>query len=155
MDCELLQALADAAPLVREAGVTTLSYSGAYDFRTRRGSHVLSAHARGLAIDIHGFRGAGGVWEVTRDFEAGVGRWRGLVPQRGEIAACVGEPRTQAGHRLRTLVCLLKHHSAFRVVVTPDDDAAHRDHVHVEAFPDAVTRAARVLGVLPLRRPSE
>jgi hypothetical protein len=152
MDCELLRALAEAVPVLAEAGISELSYSGAYDFRSRRGSNQLSAHARGLAIDVHAFRGPAGWLDVTRDFEAGAGTWRGLVPQAGDIAGCIGAPRTEAGRRLRTLVCRLKHHSAFRVIVTPDDNDDHRDHVHFEAFPDAATRVARVLGVLPLRR---
>jgi hypothetical protein len=31
----------------------------------------------------------------------------------------------------------LKLHTEFRVVVTPDDDSDHRDHLHLEVFPDA------------------
>jgi hypothetical protein len=152
MDCELLRALVEAVPVFAAAGIAELHFSGAYDYRTRRGSGQLSAHASGLAIDVHAFRGPGGALDVTRDFEPGVGTWRGLSPQAGEIAACIGAPTTDAGRRLRTLVCQLKHHSAFRVIVTPDDDADHRDHIHFEAFPDAVTRVSRVLGVLPLRK---
>lgn len=153
MDCELLRALVEAASVFAAASITELHFSGAYDYRTRRHSDQLSAHARGLAIDVHAFRGPAGALDVTRDFEPGVGTWRGLVPQAGEIAACIGTPTTDPGRRLRTLACRLKHHSAFRVIVTPDDDADHRDHIHFEAFPDAVTRVSRVLGVLPLRKP--
>lgn len=146
MDCELLRALVEAGPVFAEAGIDELQFSGAYDYRTRRGSTKLSAHAYGLAIDAHVFRGAAGTLNVTRDFEAGVGTWVGIVPREGEIDACIGQPTTDAGRRLRTLVCHLKHHSAFRVIVTPDDNADHRDHLHLEAFADAQSRVARVLG---------
>jgi hypothetical protein len=146
MDCELLRALIEAGPVFADAGITELQFSGAYDYRTRRGSTKLSAHAYGLAIDAHVFRGTAGTLDVTRDFEAGVGTWVGIVPREGEIDACIGQPTTDAGRRLRTLVCRLKHHSAFRVIVTPDDNADHRDHLHLEAFADAQSRVARVLG---------
>ncbi len=151
MDCELLRALVEAGPVFADAGITELQFSGAYDYRTRRGSAKLSAHAYGLAIDAHAFRGPAGTLDVTHDFEAGAGTWVGLVPREGEIDACIGQPTTDAGRRLRTLVCRLKHHSAFRVIVTPDDNADHRDHLHLEAFVDSKTRVARVLGsrVLP------
>jgi hypothetical protein len=146
MDCELLRALIEAGPIFADAGITELQFSGAYDHRTRRGSTKLSAHAYGLAIDAHAFCGPAGTLDVTRDFEAGVGTWVGLVPSEGEIDACIGQPTTDAGRRLRTLVCRLKHHSAFRVIVTPDDNSDHRDHLHLEAFADSKARVARVLG---------
>lgn len=129
-----------------EAGISELHFSGAYDHRTRRGSGKLSAHAYGLAIDAHAFRSREGILDIARDFEAGAGAWTGLRPSAGEIESCIGHPATDAGRRLRTLVCRLRHHSAFRVVVTPDDNADHRDHLHLEAFPDPGTRVARALG---------
>jgi hypothetical protein len=146
MDCELLRALWEAAPLFSRAGVDELSFSGAYVYRTRHGSSKLSAHAFGLAIDVHEFRNRGEDLNVLRDFERGAGSWRGLVTREGEIGRCIGKPRTGKGRRLRRLVCELKHHSAFRVIITPDDDADHRDHIHIETFLDAETRVARVMG---------
>jgi hypothetical protein len=152
MDCELARALVEAAPVLHEAGIDELNYSSAYSYRMRHGSTTLSSHARGLAIDVHVLRGPAGSFNVAHDFEAGSGHWLGIVPQNGDLAGCIGRPGTDAGLRLRTLVCRLKHHSAFRVIVTPDDNDDHRDHLHLEAFPNAVMRVARVLGVLPLRR---
>jgi hypothetical protein len=146
MDCELARALYEAAPVIRAVGVNELSFSGAYDYRTRRRSNQLSAHARGLAIDVHELRGPGGPLNIARDYERGRGRWRGLKTSDGDVAGCIGSPRTTAGKRLRRLACRLKHHSAFRVIITPDDDADHRDHLHLEAFPDAVARVSRALG---------
>lgn len=146
MDCELLRALYEATPALERAGIDELSFSGAYNYRTRHRSTQLSAHAFGLAIDVHVLRGRGGDLDVTRDFERGAGTWRGLVTRNGDIPACIGRPRTSKGRRLRRLVCELKHHSAFRVIITPDDDADHRDHFHIEAFPSAEARIARVMG---------
>lgn len=146
MDCELARALYEAAPVIRAVGVNELSFSGAYDYRNRRRSNQLSAHARGLAIDVHELRGPGGDLNIARDYERGRGKWRGLHPSDGDLVGCIGVPRTTAGKRLRRLACRLKHHSAFRVIITPDDDADHRDHLHLEAFSDPVARVSRALG---------
>jgi hypothetical protein len=145
MDCELARALVEAAPVFRSVGISGLSFSGAYDYRRRRRGEQLSAHAHGLAIDVHELRGFGGVLNVERDFERARG-WRGLRPADGDVEGCIGQPQTSAGRRLRRLVCELKHHSAFRVIATPDDDADHRDHIHLEAFPNPVARVSRILG---------
>jgi hypothetical protein len=146
MDCELARALVEAAPIFRDAGLSQLFFSGAYDYRTRRDSSQMSAHAFGLAIDVHTLSGSAGVFNIKRDFEAGSGRWRGLSVREGDLDGCVGRPRSVGARRLRELVCRLKHHSAFRVVITPDDNADHRDHLHLEAFPDAEMRASRIMG---------
>jgi hypothetical protein len=146
MDCELARALVEAAPVLLSSGIDHLSFSGAYDYRTRRRSSQMSAHAFGLAIDVHALSGPAGIFDVQRDFEAGSGRWRGLKPSEGDLSGCVGRPKRAAARRLRQLACRLKHHSAFRVVMTPDDDADHRDHLHLETFPDAESRVSRVLG---------
>lgn len=151
MDCGLARALVEASPIFQELGVHTLYFSGAYDHRMRRDRNQLSQHAHGLAIDVHVLGTDRGDLDVTRDFEAGVGRWRDIVPGEGVLEACIGRPRTTAGHDLRALVCRLKLHSAFRVIATPDDDADHRDHLHLETFEDTVARVRRIVGVLPLR----
>jgi hypothetical protein len=154
MDCSLARALAEAAPIFDELGVRALYFSGAYDHRYRRDSPRLSQHARGLAIDVHAVATADGLLEVSRDFEPGVGVWRNLVPGEGALEACIGQPRTDRGRALRELACRLKLHSAFRAIATPDDDDDHRDHLHLETFPDALARARHIVGVLPVRPPN-
>jgi hypothetical protein len=154
MDCSLARALVEAAPIFEELGVRALYFSGAYDHRYRRDSPRLSQHARGLAIDVHAVATADGDLEVSRDFEAGVGAWRTLVAGEGSLEACVGQPRTPRGRTLRTLACRLKLHSAFRAIATPDDNADHRDHLHLETFPDTLARIRRIVGLLPARPPN-
>ncbi len=173
MDCELARALLDAAPAFQALGVRELLFSGAYDYRTRRHSTKLSEHAHGLAIDVHAFavgaRGARSgrdgqppgadprapdagapddvttVVEVVRDFEPNVGKWAVVADQ----LECIGHPRTDAGRLLRTLACRLRASSIFREVITPDDNADHHDHFHLEAYPDALTRTRAVLARKP------
>ncbi|MEO5767947.1 MAG: hypothetical protein ABIS92_06315 [Polyangia bacterium] len=133
MDCMLASALAKAGGVFQELGVTALAFSAAFDHRTRRGSTEPSGHAYGLAIDVHTIRGIFGEYDVRQKFERGVGLWRGLDRDSGALEACVGHPATHEGRLLRQLACRLKLHPAFRVIVTPDDDADHQDHLHLEA----------------------
>ena len=143
MDCELARALAEAAPVFADLGITDLVYSAAYDYRTRRDSARLSAHSNGLAIDVHSFVGPAQTLEVERDFETGVGNWQGMSTLTVSLEQCIGAPLTDVGRRLRTLACRLKLHPAFRVIVTRDDNEDHRDHFHLESWPDLESRAHR------------
>jgi hypothetical protein len=135
MDCELALALADAAPIFRKLRVTALSFSGAYDYRTRRDSSKLSAHAFGLAIDVHALQTRTGSVDVERDYARNPRRWRELEADSGGLTRCIGAPGRRAGRLLRTLACRLKLDDHFRVVLTPDDNADHHDHLHIETFP--------------------
>jgi hypothetical protein len=137
MDCQLAQALTDAAPLFRDLQVTGLSFSGAYDYRRRRGSQKLSAHAHGLAIDVHRVDTKAGSFEVARDYARDARGWREIGPGADATALrrCVGTPATPGGRVLRTLACRFKAHRDFRVILTPDDNADHHDHLHIEAYP--------------------
>jgi hypothetical protein len=137
MDCELARALAETVPLFRELGVTGLSFSGAYDYRVRRGSTQLSAHAHGLAIDVHAFETASGSIDVSNEFPLAPARWRAWEHRPEQLGACVGRPGRPVRLLLRTLACRLAVHPAYRVILTPDDNADHWNHLHLEAFPGA------------------
>ncbi|HVZ71228.1 MAG TPA: extensin family protein [Polyangia bacterium] len=144
MDCELARALLEATPLFQASHVRDLIFSGMYQYRTRRGSSKLSEHAHGLAIDVHQFVTTDGkLYDVRRDFEQGVGEW----PKEGvrDLVACVGSPEMPAARTLRELACTLRASSGFREIITADDNTDHEDHFHIEAFPDAVTRARALL----------
>lgn len=136
MDCVLARALLRAENVFGELGIAAMTFSAAYDYRTRRGSSEPSAHAYGLAIDVHTVRGPFGEYDVGKQFERGRGAWRGLTKGPDALGACVGEPATSEGRTLRRLACLLKLHPAFRVIVSPDDNADHHDHLHIEASSD-------------------
>jgi hypothetical protein len=136
MDCQLAVALVQARPIFRNLGITDMEYSGAYDFRNRRGTSKLSAHAAGLAIDVHVFHEGDRKLAVARAFEKSPGRWRSTDAGRSGLRGCVGDPRTASGRTLRTLACRLRLDQAFREIITPDDNWDHRDHFHLEARPD-------------------
>jgi hypothetical protein len=136
MDCQLAVALVQARPIFRNLGITEMEYSGAYDYRNRRGTSKLSAHASGLAIDVHVFRDGDRKLPVARAFQKSPARWRAMDSGRVGLRSCVGDPRTSDARTLRTLACRLKLDQAFRVIITPDDNWDHRDHFHLEARPD-------------------
>jgi hypothetical protein len=136
MDCQLAVALSQASRVFSSLGIDELEYSGAYDYRNRRRSNRLSEHAHGLAIDVHVFRGPARGYVVATAFERRPDRWRSTTPGPGALRACVGPTRTASGHLLRRLACGLRLHEGFRYIITPDDDADHHDHFHIEAQPD-------------------
>ena len=135
MDCQLARALAAAAPIFRDLGVTGLSFSGAYDYRNVRGTRRLSGHAHGLAIDVHAFETRLGLIDVERAYERDPARWRGFQPLSSNLAACVGDPITPEGRLLRSLACQLRAERAFHLIINPDVNADHRNHFHLETYP--------------------
>ena len=133
MDCELARSLAEAAPYMRELGITGLSFSGVYDYRNVRGSSKLSGHAYGLAIDVHALETNLGHLDVERDYPKDPDRWRSAG--RSDVSSCLGHPPGAGGRLLRSLACQLRGHNVFRLIITPDDNSDHRNHLHIEAHP--------------------
>jgi hypothetical protein len=136
MDCELARALAEAGPLFHRLNITGLSFSEGYDYRVRAGSRELSAHAFGLAIDVHAVETRTGRWEVEQEYAKDPQRWRAASDGDAPIRACVGNPRSAAGKLLRQLACGLRAQPSVRLVLSPDDNHDHRNHLHIETFPD-------------------
>jgi hypothetical protein len=112
-DCRLVLALDWTSRVLSRHGVTRIEHSGAYSYRRTR-SGRLSLHARGLAIDVHGFGfGAMTHW-VERDFERG----------RGE--GCSVDAAA-----VNRVTCDLRRLRLFRELITPDHDSDHHDHIHL------------------------
>ncbi len=85
-------------------------------------------HPAGLAIDVGLLHLRGGRWiSVQRDFHGHIG-------QRtcGEGAPA---PESPDARELRALVCESSALGLFTYVLTPDYDAAHADHFHMEIKP--------------------
>lgn len=126
MDCSLAVSLARSATFFADAGVTEIFYSGIYSRRNVRGTNRPSRHSFALAIDIHRFHGGAiGKLTVEDDYEQGL----------GDDIDCIGKPLTDGGRTLRTLYCRLARSEEFRLVLTPDTDADHYNHFHMEALP--------------------
>lgn len=126
LDCSLVVSLAHAAEFFVQHGIERVTYSSAYQRRKVRGSDRWSQHSFGLAIDIHTFSGEDlGSLSVKDDYEQGL----------GDEVDCIGQPLTENGAILRTLSCQLARSELFESVLTPDYDAAHYNHYHLEARP--------------------
>ena len=136
MDCQLGHALARAAPQMLELGVTGLSFSGTYQYRNVRGTQRLSGHAHGLAIDVHALQTGQGLLDVQRDYPKEPGRWGAAGRSRNDVDTCVGDPPAASGRLLRTLACQLRSDPVFALVMGPDDNYDHRNHLHLEAHID-------------------
>jgi len=126
IDCSLAVSLAEAGRYFLAVGITEARWSSAYSVRNVRGTNHRSKHSFGLAIDVPRFTGADlGLLAVTLDFEPGL----------GDGTDCVGQPMTQAGAVLKVLQCQLVRSGLFYLVLSPDYDDAHHDHLHLEARP--------------------
>lgn len=125
MDCRFALTMHGLAPIFRAAGFDEVRYSSFYCFRKVAGTSLLSRHASGLAVDIHELRGPGGlVANVEKD-------WR---KHFGAPEACHAPfPATPEG-RLRQVVCGMEASGLIYLVLTPDSDAAHYNHLHVSGL---------------------
>lgn len=126
LDCSLVYSLARAGELLRARGIERAVYSSAYQRRTIRGTNTPSSHSFGLAIDVHEFEGDSiGRIRLKDDYEQGLG---------GD-GDCLGRPLTRAGAILRDIDCRLGASGLFRFILSPDYDAHHYNHFHLEAEP--------------------
>ena len=126
MSCALAARLDDferevVQPLAREAlgrRVVAIEQMGGYSCRGVRGTSRLSQHALGLAIDIGGFRlSDGSAVSVERD-------WQEPGPKRAFL------------HQLAHRAC-----KYFSAVLTPDSNADHYNHPHLDIGRDRLCEA--------------
>ncbi len=126
LDCSLVVTLAHMGPYLTAQGIQRATYSSAYQRRRVRGTSRWSKHSFGLALDIHEFSGDKlDVLRVKDDYEQGL----------GDDQNCIGTPLTPGGTILRTLHCQFRDSGRFHSILTPDYDAGHYNHFHVEADP--------------------
>jgi len=128
IDCSLAVSLDEAGRYLRALGLDKATFSSAYARRNVRGTDRPSKHSFGLAIDVHTFTSSDpqlGTLRVDRDYEQGL----------GDEVDCLGRPLTQGGATLKILQCQLVRSGLFHLVLSPDYDADHRDHFHLEVKP--------------------
>ena len=134
LDCRLVLALDDFAQLVAVHHVTELVFHYAYRPRTEYGCtkrYLGLQHCGALAIDIHAFKRADGTTlSVERDFHGRIG-----------LATCVdgvGPTRyTRDAGELWAIACGAAEQALFNVVLTPNFNAEHHNHFHLELTPGA------------------
>ncbi len=119
--CETAIAIADTAVIAasKDPAAVEIMHYGTYNCRTIAGTSTLSNHAEGRAIDLAAFRFDGGEeWSVYADWEDGV-----------------ASPVTPAGQWLRSFADELWDTSTWHIILTPEYNADHNDHFHVDLTP--------------------
>ena len=124
-DCRLVLALDDFAAMLAPRGIVEMIHYSAYRPRKQFGctkKYDGKQHCGALAVDIGEFkRKDGTALVVQRDFHGKVGE-----------PTCPARP-----NELWTIVCDAADRAIFNVMLTPNFNAQHFNHVHVEITPDA------------------
>jgi len=128
LDCRLAIALSDFAEVLARHDVVTVQIDNMYRPKARLpGRKKPSQHSFGLAVDMTRFILKGGAdLVIERDFEGEVGQ-----PVCGGAARPASELSDSAS-KLRDLVCDVARSELFHHILTPNHDAAHRDHLHLD-----------------------
>lgn len=134
MDCRLALALSDLAPLLKRYDVVEARVDNMYRPHAHLpGKKKPSQHSYGLAADVTRFKRAdGSELIVERDFQGAIGE-----PVCGADARARSELSSEAA-TLRDLICDVTRAGLFHHILTPNHDAAHRDHFHLD-----IARGAR------------
>lgn len=125
MDCRLILAIHAWSPALRAAGVVRLRHLSALrPGAITRSTGRPSGHSRGMAFDVRHFDfDSERTLDVLTDWTH---RTRGAPP-------CELPPSEPDGSALmRALTCRAIEAEIFQVVVTPHNDDAHANHLHLE-----------------------
>ncbi len=109
-----------------DASITAMRQLGTYSCRRMVGGKHMSEHARGLAIDVAGFLLSNGEFVSVEHDWHGTGR------------------RAEFLHEFARAAC-----AKFGVVLTPDANSAHFNHIHIDAGRYRVCGMRRADGTLP------
>ena len=117
--CPLALAMAKAAKYAANHGIASITHYGTYNCRVISGTSILSQHGLANAIDIAGVVTLGGTyWTLLKDWEKDK-----------------AFPVTTAGKFLKDWSMWMHVNKVFNVILTPDYNAAHANHFHVDLTP--------------------
>jgi hypothetical protein len=129
MDCSLARSLVEAAPFWRSRGVVEVADIGVYNYRCIGGGtppdcpNGISQHAYAKAIDLAAFELVDGTtFTVETDW---------VIDPTAE-RTCEAATSSDKDAWLHALICALKGDDVWNIVLTPNYNAAHRDHFHVD-----------------------
>lgn len=129
MDCTLARSLVRAAPHWRTRGVVEVQDIGVYNYRCigtgtpPNCPQGMSQHAYAKAIDLARFVHADGTtYTVETD-------WVIDPTGGGTCSAATEDPKDDWLHRV---ICDLKADAVWNIALTPNYNADHRDHFHVD-----------------------
>lgn len=120
MSCELAARLPTLVAILKRHGVRGVDVMSSYRPKPHQSFHTL-----GLGLDLMRFWTPDGSLSVLDDFE----------PTPNHPTCSAPAARTEKGRTLRSIACDLAASHAFSSVLTPNYNAGHRDHFHVDARP--------------------
>lgn len=129
LDCRMVLLLAELAKVLTGADIVRVRIDNAYRPQARlpggkKRSRKLSQHAHGLALDIVSFTLKDGrTLDVEEDWHGARGE-----PPCGETASI--HVVTEEAVLLRNLTCSVARAGLFHHMLTPNYDAAHKNHLH-------------------------
>ena len=128
MSCDLAVALHQLGDILHRYDITDVRHIGTFNCRKIAGTSKLSQHAHGLAIDIYGFEKANGDdYIVKRDWEQDT-----------------DNPQTPRGQVLYEIAHAMHDEHVFNIVLTPNYNADHANHFHVDLTPGSNFLGERV-----------
>lgn len=133
-DCRLALALHDFTAFLATRGVTEIIHLSAYRPQAENGCtarHVGEQHCAALAVDVGYFkRRDGSTLTVEKDFAGRVGQ----DTCSGRFGPSVATPNAT---ELWGFVCEAARRTTFNVILTPNYNAEHRNHFHLEVAASA------------------
>lgn len=126
-DCTLMKSLAQAAPIFRAHDITRIIDIGIYNYRCIDQSLSppncsMSQHAYAKAIDLAELVTSADVhYSVLKDWVIDTG---GMT--------CTAATENEKDAFLHTIICELKAADVWNIVLTPNYNADHRNHFHVD-----------------------
>jgi hypothetical protein len=119
VSCETALAIADMSELLDQLGAVEFQHIGTYNCRVIGGTDSLSMHGLAAAIDLYGFTLFDDTWyTIFDDWEDGVAM-----------------PMTPGGQWLKELADTMFAQGIWNIILTPNYNAAHDDHLHVDLTP--------------------
>jgi hypothetical protein len=123
VSCELARRIDDMAEILSGMDAVQFEHWGTYNCRVIAGTENLSVHGLGSAIDLVGFTLSDDTVYTVLD------HWEIDIPG----------PVTPGGQWLKTLADTLWDMMVFNIILTPNHNAAHADHFHVDLTPGGNT----------------
>jgi hypothetical protein len=128
-DCRLVLALDDFAQILVKHDIVEVRHYSMYRKPRKKDDKVRSQHAGGLALDAARFiRKDGTELDVLADFKGRRGS-KSCGPKARKVKGA-------AALELREIVCAAVEQHLFTVVLTPNFNRAHRNHLHLEVTPN-------------------
>ena len=132
MDCTLAVALWRMADVLKPRGLTAIEDIGVYNYRCIGGGNpdtdncTPSMHAQAKAIDIHEFRVGATTYNTLTDFV--------IDPDK---KTCTAPTANDKDKWLHEAACELHTNRVWNIILTPNYNADHRNHFHVDLTPDS------------------